>query len=224
MDADRRSMPLATYVPALRFRLLTPLYDRVTDIGLLGRPVREGLVSGAGVQPGHRVLDFGCGTGTLSLMVKARHPLAEVVGVDVDEEVLASARYKAVRQGLDVRWDLYDGARLPYPDGGFDRVLTSLVVHHIADKAPVLRELLRVLRPGGELHLLDIGPPRSAYARALAAVHVMLEPTSENLQGLLGAMLAGAGFADVSELSRHGSAFGSLSIVRARRPRTASQP
>ena len=210
--------PLAKYVPALRVRLLTPLYDRVTDIGLLGRPVREGLVSGAGVQPGHRVLDFGCGTGELSLLVKARHPLAEVVGVDVDEEVLASARYRAARRGLDVRWDLYDGARLPYPDGGFDRVLTSLVIHHIADKAPVLRELLRVLRPGGGLHMLDIGPPRSAYARAFSAVHVMLEPVSENVGGRLGGMLAEAGFVDVTETSRHGSAFGTLSIVRARRP------
>jgi len=215
---------MATYVPALRFRLLTPLYDRVTDLALLGRPVREELVSGAGIRPGHRVLDFGCGTGALSLMVKARHPLAEVVGVDVDEEVLDSARDKAARRGLDVRWDLYDGARLPYPDDGFDRVLTALVVHHIADKAPALRELHRVLRPGGELHLLDIGPPRSAYARAFSAVHVMLEHTSENVGGLLGTMLAEAGFVDVAEASHHGSAFGTLSIMRARRLRAFSQP
>ncbi len=209
---------MATYVPALRFRLLTPLYDRMTAVGLLGRPVREELVSGAGILPGHRVLDFGCGTGTLSLMVKARHPLATVVGVDVDRDVLALARDKSARAGLDVRWDLYDGARLPYPDGDFDRVLTSLVVHHIADKSPVLRELLRVLRPGGELHVLDIGPPRSAYARAVSSVHVMLEHSSENVRGLLGAMLADAGFTGVAEASHHGTAFGTVSIIRAARP------
>jgi len=209
---------MVDYVPALRFRLLTPLYDRVTGVGLLGRPVREALVEGAGIRPGHRVLDFGCGTGTLTLMAKARHPGATVVGVDVDRDVLALARDKSARAGLDVRWDLYDGARLPYPDGGFDRVLTSLVIHHIADKPPALRELHRVLRPGGALHILDVGPPRSAYARAVSSVHVMLEHSSDNVRGLLPPMLAGAGFADVAEASHHGTAFGTVCILRASRP------
>jgi len=209
---------MTEYVPALRFRLLTPLYDRVTEVGLLGRPVREELVSGAGIRSGQRVLDFGCGTGTLSLIAKARHPLATVVGVDVDRDVLALARGKAERAKLDVRWDLYDGARLPYPDGDFDRALTSLVIHHIADKPPVLRELHRVLRPGGELHILDVGPPRGAYARAVSSVHVMLEHSLENVRGLLAPMLREAGFTDVGEASHHGTAFGTVCILRAVRP------
>ena len=209
---------MAEYVPALRFRLLTPLYDRVTEVGLLGRPVREELVSGAGIRSGQRVLDFGCGTGTLSLIAKARHPLATVVGVDVDRDVLALARGKAERAKLDVRWDLYDGARLPYPDGDFDRALTSLVIHHIADKPPVLRELHRVLRPGGELHILDVGPPRGAYARAVSSVHVMLEHSLENVRGLLAPMLREAEFTDVGEASHHGTAFGTVCILRAVRP------
>jgi SAM-dependent methyltransferase len=218
---------MAENVPALRFRLLTPLYDRVTEVGLLGRPVREGLVSGAGIRPGHRVLDFGCGTGTLSLITKSRHPRATVVGVDVDRDVLALARAKSARAGLDVRWDLHDGTRLPYPDGDFDRALTSLVMHHIADKPPVLRELHRVLRPGGELHLLDIGPPRGTYARAVSPVHVVLEHSSDNVRGLLPTMIANAGFTEVAEASHHGTAFGTVCTVRAVRPMVdgaASQP
>ncbi len=86
------STPRAGYVPALAFDWLTPAYDLVAGTLLPEQAIKTALVRGAGVAPGHRVLDVGCGTGTLCLLVKRWHPDATVVGVDGDPKILDLAR------------------------------------------------------------------------------------------------------------------------------------
>ena len=124
------------------------LRDRVRNLRA-GERFREVLVGRADIRPGHRVLDLGCGRGALTFIVKRDHPEALVTGLDVDEKGIAWARRWAAREGVDVAFDVYDGGRLPYEDGTFDRVVGSLVVHHLEDKVGTFREARRVLADGG---------------------------------------------------------------------------
>jgi SAM-dependent methyltransferase len=85
------------YIPALRFRWLTAVYDPVVALTTRERTFKHRLLSQAQIEPGMRVLDLGCGTGTLAVWLKQRTPAAEVVGLDADPAVLALARRKATR-------------------------------------------------------------------------------------------------------------------------------
>jgi ubiquinone/menaquinone biosynthesis C-methylase UbiE len=145
------------YLPAMGHDRLLPLYDTFT--WLLGVPrVHRRLVELAAIEPGHRVLEIGCGTGNLALRAQRMHPDAEVVGIDPDPLALERARRKADRAGLPVRWDRGKAGELPYADESVDRVLSALMFHHLddAEKKSALAEVRRVLRPGGQLHLVDI--------------------------------------------------------------------
>jgi ubiquinone/menaquinone biosynthesis C-methylase UbiE len=157
-------MPDRDYLPAMGRDALLPLYDPLSR--LLGvRAAHRRLVAQAGIAPGHRVLEIGCGTGNLLLLTKRTHPQATVIGLDPDEAALARARRKADRAGLDVQLDHGFAAELPYPDASVDRVLSALMFHHLPppEKRTALREVRRVLAPDGSLHLLDIdrAVPRS---------------------------------------------------------------
>jgi ubiquinone/menaquinone biosynthesis C-methylase UbiE len=207
------------YIPALSSTRLTPLYDLLMRLGMREDAFKRRLVDQAGIQPGMRLLDLGCGTGTLVILAKRLHPEAEIVGLDGDPEILAIARAKAAKAGVDVALDHSLASQLPYPDGSFDRVLTSLVIHHLSaeDKRRAMAEVCRVLRPGGEFHIADFGPPRGVYARLVSSLIRRLERAEENLAGLLPGMLHQAGFEGVEETAHYTTVFGTLVLLRGRR-------
>jgi ubiquinone/menaquinone biosynthesis C-methylase UbiE len=125
---------------------------------LLGfRAALAPLVAQAELRPGHAVLDVGCGTGTLALVILEHHPGVSLIGVDPDPRALARAERKAVQAGVRVRFERGFGDSLAHPDASFDRVFSSMMFHHVpADEKPrVLAEIRRVLRPGGRLEFLD---------------------------------------------------------------------
>ncbi len=163
---------MAGYVPALRFRALTGLYDPVVRATTREAEFKRRLLDRAAIGPGDRVLDLACGTGTLAIEAKQRTPGAELVGVDGDPEMLARAREKAAAAGLEIELDEGLSTDLPYDDATFDRVLSTLFFHHLdlAGKRTTIAEIARVLRPGGELHVADWGRPSDPLmARALLA-------------------------------------------------------
>ena len=88
-----------TYLPAAGHDWSLPLYDPIVKL-LGGDASRRALLYQAALRPGQRVLDVGCGTGTLATLVKRLHPDVEVVGLDPDPKALARARRKAARRGL----------------------------------------------------------------------------------------------------------------------------
>src|SRR5262245_16059668 len=115
------------FVPALGADWLTPVYDTVAL--LTGeRFFKRRLVSVAAITPGQRVLDIGCGTGTLAIMVKQACPQAAVVGLDLDEKILAIARRKVEKAGADIELARGSATAPPFPPESFDRVLTTLML------------------------------------------------------------------------------------------------
>ena len=153
---------LHRFVPALGFRALTPLYDRFIALTLKEATLKRRLVEQARIEPEMRVLDLGCGTGTLALLVKQMHPDAHVIGLDVDPEVLAIARRKADQAGIAIEWIHARAEDANIPAGTLDRVLSTLMLHHLApdEKQHALEAARRWLKPKGELHVRSFGAPQ----------------------------------------------------------------
>ena len=151
-----------TYLPAAGHDWFLPLYDPLVKL-LGGEQAKGALLDQADLRPGHRVLDIGCGTGSLAVVIKRLHPDVDVVGLDPDPKALARARRKAERAGVTIQFDQGFSEGLPYPDTSFDRVFSSLMFHHLPrpDKERTLCEVRRVLKPRGSLHLLDFRGPES---------------------------------------------------------------
>ena len=176
--------PQRTYLPAAGKDSLLPLYDVMTR--LMGADkARLELLERAKIRPGHRVLEVGCGTGSLLIQLKRLCPDTEVVGLDPDPKALARARRKAARAAVSVQLDRGFGDELPYAEASFDRVLSSLMFHHVPteEKGKTLRAIRRVLKPGGEFHMLDFeGPEKSAHSFVARFLHSSdrLKDNSEN--------------------------------------------
>ena len=207
------------YIPALRFNWLTPVYDPVLRRMMPEVALKQLLIAQAQIASGQRVLDLGAGTGTLTVMIKQACPGADVVGLDGDPRVLTIARGKATAAGVAIRFDQRLATALPYDAGAFDRVLSSLMLHHLnsEDKQRALREAWRVLRPSGELHVLDFGPPQNALAWLISLAFRRLERTADNIAGRLPGMFRQAGFTAVAQTAQHITIIGTLTLYRGRK-------
>lgn len=179
------------FIPAAGHDWLLPLYDPLQSL-MGGNSFRRAMVDLAGIQPGQRVLDIGCGTGSLVVQLSKRHPEADITGLDPDPKALARARRKAERTGVSPTLDLGFSDALPYPDASFDFVFSSFMFHHLKpeEQQATLSEVRRVLKPGGALHLVDFGG--------------MSEKT-----GVAGRMGA-TGFAEHHEVGQRRSLFGRI--------------
>lgn len=145
-----------TYIPAAGRHWRLPFYDLMASL-LGGDRVRATFVQQSALGSTDRILEIGCGTGSLMLVIKRAYPNADVVGLDPDPRALEMARRKAERAGVRVRFDRGFSDALPYPDASFDRVMSSFMLHHLGsrDKQLTMREAMRVLRPGGHLDVID---------------------------------------------------------------------
>jgi len=217
-------MPLdATYVRALRFPWLTRFYDRLIQATLKEEAFKRRLIEQADLRPGQRVLDVGCGTGTLTVMLKQSEPGADVVGLDGDSETLAVARDKATAAGMTIKFHEAMAYAPPFAAGSFDLIVSSLVFHHLTteNKLRTLTKSFDLLRPGGTLHIADWGAAQDPLMRAaFLSVQILdgFDTTADNVAGRLPELMRRAGFADVRETHRERTVFGTLSLYAARKP------
>ena len=208
------------YIPALSYDVLTPLYDLLIRWTMPESAFKRRLVEQSRIKRGDRILDLGCGTATLTVLIKRSHPDAEVVGLDGDSRILEIARRKAAKEGLEIKLDEGMSYELPYADNSFDRVLSSLFFHHLTreNKARTLNEVFRILRPGGELHVADFGKPQNALMRVASLPWHAFDgwkTTADNAQGRLPSIFRASGFREVCETARYMTLFGTLSLHRA---------
>jgi ubiquinone/menaquinone biosynthesis C-methylase UbiE len=188
------------YLPGFRHDALLPLYDVVQR--LAGIPaLHRRLVDRAAVGDTDDVLEVGCGTGNLTLLAKSQHPEARLTAADPDPLALARAKRKAAARGLDVRVDQAYGQDLPHEDDSFDQVLSAFMLHHLdADaKSRMFREIKRVLRPGGSLHLVDFGGRGSRADGPMARLQRRSPLLRDNLGDAIPTHLRNAGFVDLRE-------------------------
>jgi demethylmenaquinone methyltransferase/2-methoxy-6-polyprenyl-1,4-benzoquinol methylase len=138
------------------FDRIAPVYDAMNRLMTGGLDLRWRRIAAAGVvRPGDRVLDAACGTGDLAL-ADARAGAGEVVGVDFSPRMLERAR----RKSAAIQWVEADLLALPFPDASFDAATVGFGIRNVPELERGLRELRRVLRPGGRLGLLEITRPR----------------------------------------------------------------
>ncbi len=182
--------------------------------------IKRQLIELAHIGENDRVLDVGCGTGTLLLQIKAQYPQAHLVSLDADAAVLTLAHEKLSRVGSDVTLVHGTSSALPFPNDTFDRVVSSLVFYHLVreEKIRSAQEIYRVLRPGGFFYLLDFGKPHTVGMRLVTLVMRHFEDTQDNYAGLLPVILTQAGFQTVEECMQMFTLFGPLSYYSARKP------
>ena len=204
------------YLPGMGRHALLPLYDPLSRLLGAGAMHRQ-LVEQADLRPGLRVLEIGCGTGNLAILAARRCPGSTVHGLDPDPRALARATAKARRAGLVIGFDRGYADELPYPSGSVDRVLSSLMFHHVApaERPAALTEVARVLAPGGSLHVVDLTGPaehRLSRLRRHRRSH-RHRPDAPDLLALLGA----AGLTGARETGRGTSPVGAHTFYRADR-------
>jgi ubiquinone/menaquinone biosynthesis C-methylase UbiE len=175
-----------------------PFYDKAAFVLTLGQEkrIRQETVDFAGIQPGHSVLDVGCGTGSLTLAARKAAGDGMVAGIDPSPEMIETARKKATGAGAGI--DFREGVieDLPFPDETFDVVLSSLMLHHLPEevKQQGLLEVLRVLKPGGRFLAVDLAAPgHSLLGHVTAFLHKRPADLSPEMP-----VLRDAGFQDIS--------------------------
>jgi len=194
------------YLPAAGKHWLLPLYDPLLALLTGERQWRGRIIASLDLKRGDRVVDVGCGTGTLAIMAKQAEPGAEIIGVDPDPNALALGRKKAARKGVAVSFQRGFGdetATLVGADGA-TKAVSSLALHHMPRETHLqtIAAMRDALRPGGAIRIADF-----------VAGNFGGTPASDLVQDL-----SAAGFENARVLHRFRVAFSDAVLVAAEKP------
>lgn len=152
------------------FSRLAGRYDLVNDVmsfGMHRRWKRQTVALALAGRRRARVLDLCCGTGDMAFYAESRDRSLQIVGVDFTLPMLAVAHRRGLSSNSRARLVQGDALRLPFPDATFDAITVGYGLRNIADPASAIREMRRVLAPGGRVVVLDFGKPDNRIAAAL---------------------------------------------------------
>jgi demethylmenaquinone methyltransferase/2-methoxy-6-polyprenyl-1,4-benzoquinol methylase/phosphoethanolamine N-methyltransferase len=176
-----------------RYDLMEWFFDAFLFRGKL-RELRQKTADLARIQSGEKVLDVGCGTGTLAMEVARRvGATGHVFGIDPGEQQIARAQSKAARRHLPIEFQIGVIEHLDFPNQTFDVVLSTIMMHHLSDslKRQGLAEIFRVLKPGGRLVIADFKRPEERPTQP-----VRFDAGGSRMQDLV-SLVKDAGFSQV---------------------------
>jgi demethylmenaquinone methyltransferase/2-methoxy-6-polyprenyl-1,4-benzoquinol methylase len=157
--------------PQSVFDRVAPYYDRFNSLLSLGidRSWRHQTCRALDLAPGARVLDVATGTGALATVLAHSAAKPRVIGCDLNARMLAVAER---RELANVRWLRCDAAQLPFPSRSFDAVTISFAIDDMPERTRCASEMLRVLRPGGQLALLELARPEREPLKSLYRMYL----------------------------------------------------
>jgi ubiquinone/menaquinone biosynthesis C-methylase UbiE len=180
------------------------------------RAIRDKLIELAAPAPGENVLDVGCGTGTLAVAVEPKVGTGEVHGIDASPEMIEVASEKSAKHGSGIDFRVALIETIPFLEGSFDIVTSSLMLHHLPDdlKRRGLAEIRRVLKPGGRFMAMDLAA-NSGHSPLGHLLSMFGHARRESMVDRLAPMLRGVGFSDIEAIpTRHKN----FAFIHARRP------
>ncbi len=183
------STEITTLGSGAMFDRIAARYDRVNRVLSLGldQGWRRRTVRALELGERPRVLDVATGTGDLAIAIAEMRPNGTVVGLDPSPNMLGVAAQKIAKRHLADRVTLVEGdaQKLPHANCEFDAATIAFGIRNVPDRAAALRELARVVRPGGRIAILELGEPRSGILARAARVH------TRYIVPKLGALLSG---------------------------------
>jgi ubiquinone/menaquinone biosynthesis C-methylase UbiE len=211
------------YVPALGDRRLSPFYDATVSLMTCERTWRRAFIKQIAPAPRDVILDVGCGTGTLAVMLAQACPSASIHAVDPDPDILSRAELKARSAGVLVHFakgyaqDTAATAVRP------NKIVSSLVLHQVplTGKRAAILSTFAALRSGGELHIADYGEQKSPLMRlAFRQVQALdgFDNTQPNADGILPTLMLEAGYVDITTTRVIPTPTGAISLYKAVRP------
>jgi ubiquinone/menaquinone biosynthesis C-methylase UbiE len=212
-----------SFTPLLGASALSPFYDAAIGLATREGRWRGRLVAQMNLKPDDRVLDVGCGTGTLALMLKRRAPSATVFGLDPDPQALEMARRKAKRAGAEIEFlQGFISDTLIKPLRPLTKISISLVLHQtpVKEKLRILNTCRHVLGPDGEVHIADYGEQRGLMRLAFKSTVQALDgiaDTEPHATGQFPAIVREAGLKTLTETSRTHTPTGQITCWIARR-------
>jgi len=208
------------YIAALKYVWLDRFYDPLIRLTMSEKKFRTALIEQARIDPGMKILDIGCGTGTQALALYKKHPDINIHGLDGDLRILRIAEKKIHRLQITAI-DFCRGfsQHLPFKSETFDRAFSTLMFHHLSteNKVQTLRESYRVLKARAELHIADFGKPHTLPMKILSMLPRLLdgmETTRDNFDGLLPDLIRKSGFTSIIT-NTFSTPFGSLVLHKA---------
>lgn len=209
------------FVPAAGRRSLTRLYDPVIAVTMRERTFRSRFLQQitSELPDGARIVDVGCGTGTLAIELARLAPGAAVIGIDPDPAILQVAERKPGAERVE--WRRGSATSPLLEPGSADRVLMSLVLHHLGpeEKVRALRQAAQALGSAGRLHVADWGAPQDPIMRlAFFGLRLLdgFANTRDHAAGRLPSLIKDSGLTHLRTHDRLRTAWGSLELISAR--------
>lgn len=206
------------YIPALKYNVLTTVYDVFVSLTLPENKIRNTIAQLAASNNPNSILEYGVGTASNCILLKNQLPDSSIVGIDVDEKILSIAKKKLDKLNHKIPLINYDGNKIPFNDESFDLVLASFVFYHLhpQQKLNAIQEMHRVLKPGGQLIYADWGKPEGLYSKMAFGLLCLVEKplnTDAHKTGSYHTIIGNAGFTKSRIIKKYHTLFGTLEVA-----------